>query len=163
MSKRPQQTSNKTYIAKIGNWQKLLVENCAQRNKNISEEELELAAKRTLVRIIFVHMCEKKSLLEKGALEEVLFPRWYEKDDVYECEPLAVQRDRLNWERLNRTVQQRLFKLFDYTYRWNSALFTSFLKSYKLNTAEAGFDKSTSKLKLDDRILKEIIEEVMNL
>jgi hypothetical protein len=161
VSKKSQQGSYKVYIDQMKYWQKLLVKTFAKKKMTISKDELEVAAKSTLARIIFLHICEKDSVIEKGTLQEVLYPRRNEIDEIYEYEYLSVQRDRLRWESLNRTVQQRLFMLFDYTYRWNSPQFSSFLKSYKIKIPETEFDKAIPKLKLDDGVLRKIIEEVI--
>jgi hypothetical protein len=160
--KKNRKGSNKTYVARMENWQELILNNFAQRKRTISEDELEVAAKSTLARIIFLQTCERGFLLEKGALQGILYPRRDENED-YECEPLCVQRSRLAWESRNRTVQQRLFRLFDYAYRWNSKQFASFLKSHKIKIPETAFFEVSPKLKLDDGALRKIIEEVINL
>jgi hypothetical protein len=159
VAKKNPRVYNKFSIAKMESWHELLLSNLAKRNRNISEDELELAAKRTLAIIIFLQTRKGQTIGEN--FQYVLYPR--ENDEIIECEPLAVQRNRLNWERLNRTVQQRLFRLFDYVCRWNSTQFSSFLKSHKIKIPETAFDDVNTKLKLDDRILREIIEEIVHL
>jgi len=127
--KRGTQTVDKAFLAEIENWRELLAKNFAKNNK-ITEEELKFATQRTLDRIIFLRICEARRIEEEGKLQE------------------AVS---------GSNAYKNLFSLFQAAdNRYNSGLFY-FRKGDKAHTSESELDTITPKLKLDDKILKEII------
>ncbi|MDP4235930.1 MAG: N-6 DNA methylase, partial [Bacteroidota bacterium] len=127
--KRGTQTVDKAFLAEIENWRELLAKNFAKNNK-ITEEELKFATQRTLDRIIFLRICEARRIEEEGKLQE------------------AVS---------GTNAYKNLFSLFQAAdNRYNSGLFY-FRKGDKAHTSESELDTITPKLKLDDKILKEII------
>lgn len=127
--KRGTQTVDKAFLAEIEKWRELLAKNFA-KNNNITEEELKFATQRTLDRIIFLRICEARRIEEEGRLQS------------------AVS---------GTNAYKNLFLLFQAAdNRYNSGLFY-FRKGDKAHTSESELDTITPKLKLDDKVLKEII------
>lgn len=127
--KRGTTTVDKAFLIEIESWRELLAKNFAKNNK-ITEDELKFATQRTLDRIIFLRICEARGIEEEGRLQEAI------------AKPNAFKE---------------LFTLFQAAdNRYNSGLFY-FRKGDKVHKTDAELDTITPKLKLDDKILKEVI------
>ena len=114
-------------MQEIEHWRDLLARMIALRNPDLQVRELNYAVQMTIDRIVFLRICEDRGIERDGQLQELL-----EGEQVYE-----------------RLCQ--LFRQADN--RYNSGLFHF--------SAEKGQSSSpddlTLRLKIDDRVLKEII------
>ncbi len=157
--KRGTQTVDKAFLAEIEKWRELLAKNFAKNNK-ITEEEMKFATQRTLDRIIFLRICESRGIEEEGRLMECVNTQ---------PSPLPLSRSTGRGVLApspgvpgegrgeGTSAYQRLFALFQAAdNRYNSGLFY-FRKGDKAHTSESELDTITPQLKLDDKILKEII------
>ncbi len=118
------------FLAEIEGWREALAKNLALRNPKLSVRDLNFAVQRTIDRIIFLRMCEDRGIEPDGQL-------------------LAL----LNGENTYKRLQYH-YNLADDKY--NSGLFH--FKPEK-GRAEAP-DELTLKLKIDDKVLKDIIRRL---
>jgi type I restriction-modification system DNA methylase subunit/predicted type IV restriction endonuclease len=118
------------FLADIESWRDLLARNIAIRNEKLSTRELNFAVQRTIDRIIFLRICEDRGIEENGRLQA-----------------------HLNGE----NVYKRLCVLFrEADDKYNSGLF-HFREEKGRDEAP---DSTTLKLDIDDKVLKEIIENL---
>ncbi|MDO8684378.1 MAG: N-6 DNA methylase, partial [Armatimonadota bacterium] len=115
------------FLAEIEQWRETLARNIALRNSGLSVEDLNFAVQKTIDRIIFLRMCEDRSI-----------------------EPFEQLRALTN----GQNAYPRLRKIYqDADDRYNSGLF-HFLP--EKDRAE-GPDELTLNLNIDDKVLKDII------
>ncbi len=118
------------FLQEIENWRDVLARNIALRNKHLSTRELNFAVQRTIDRIIFLRICEDRGVEDYGQL-------------------MALQ----NGER----IYQRLCQIFHRAdERYNSGLFHF---SEDKNSTDPP-DKLTLNLAMDDKILKQILNDI---
>ena len=118
------------FLAEIESWREALAKNLALRNPRLSVRDLNFAVQRTIDRIIFLRMCEDRGVEHYGQLQ-------------------ALQNGEHTYKRL-----QYLYGIADD--RYNSGLFH--FREEK-ERAEAP-DELTLKLKIDDKVLKDIIRRL---
>ena len=118
------------FLSEIESWRDALAKNLALRNPKLSVRDLNFAVQRTIDRIIFLRMCEDRGIENYGQL-------------------LALLNGENTYKRL-----QYLYGIADDKY--NSGIFH--FKPEK-ERAEAP-DELTLKLKIDDKVLKDIIRRL---
>lgn len=118
------------FLTEIEGWRDALARNIALRNPRLTIRELNFAVQRTIDRIIFLRMCEDRGIEIYGQLMGLL-----NGENIY---------DRL----------QYLYRLADD--RYNSGLFH--FKAEKGRREDP--DELTLRLKIDDKVLKEIIRHL---
>lgn len=116
------------FLSEIEKWRDSLARNIALRNRDLKNRELNFAVQITIDRIIFLRICEDRGIETLGRLQALL-----NGGDVY----------------------VRLCHLFrEADERYNSGLF-HFRTERSRN--DEGLDTLTPRLKVDDKVLKEII------
>jgi len=132
-SKRKKGTAevDQAFLKEIESWRESLARNIALRNPNLSTRDLNFAVQRTIDRIIFLRICEARGIEDEGGLREVA-----SHSDVYES---LVQ----------------VFERADD--RYNSGIFH--FKREK-GRADDSLDTLTSGLKIDDKVLKDILKSL---
>jgi hypothetical protein len=128
--KRGTSPVDKQFLAEIETWREALAKNLALRNPKLSVRDLNFAVQRTIDRIIFLRMCEDRGVENYGQLQALL-----------------------NGENIYKRLQY-LYNLADDKY--NSGIFH--FRPEK-DRAEAP-DELTLKLKIDDKVLKDIIRRL---
>ncbi len=115
------------FLAEIESWRDVLARNFAIRNPSLTTRELNYAVQMTIDRIIFLRICEDRGIEQYKKLWDVS-----EAPDIY-------------------AGLSQLFRQADA--RYNSGLFH--FKDEKNNSSAA--DSLTLKLKVDDKVLREIL------
>ena len=128
--KRGTSPVDKEFLTEIEAWREALAKNLAVRNPKLSVRDLNFAVQRTIDRIIFLRMCEDRSIETYGQLQALL-----------------------NGENIYKRLHH-LYRLADEKY--NSGLFQF---EEEKGRAEAP-DKLTLNLKIDDKVLKDIIRRL---
>ena len=128
--KRGTSLVDKEFLAEIETWREALAKNLARRNAKLSVRDLNFAVQRTIDRIIFLRMCEDRGVENYGQLQALL-----------------------NGENIYKRLQY-IYGLADDKY--NSGIFH--FRPEK-DRAEAP-DELTLKLKIDDKVLKDIIRRL---
>ncbi|OGW66536.1 MAG: hypothetical protein A3H49_06745 [Nitrospirae bacterium RIFCSPLOWO2_02_FULL_62_14] len=128
--KRGTATVDAEFLAEIEQWRETLAKNLAVRNPRLSVHDLNFAVQRTIDRIIFLRICEDRGAEHYGQLQALL-----------------------NGEHTYGRLKQ-LFQQADD--RYNSGLFH--FRS-ETDRAEAP-DELTPTLKIDDNVLKDILERL---
>jgi hypothetical protein len=125
--KRGTATVDAAFLAEIEKWRDALARNLAVRNTALDVHELNFAVQRTIDRIIFLRICEDRGI-----------------------EPYAQLQSLLNGE----NIYARLRHLYDQADdRYNSGIFHFRAEKERAETP----DELTPKLKIDDKVLKDII------
>ncbi len=125
--KRGTTTVDAAFLSEIERWREDLAKNLAVRNTGLDVHELNFAVQRTIDRLIFLRICEDRDI-----------------------EPYAQLQALLNGE----NIYGRLRHLYDQADdRYNSGLFHFRSEKERAETP----DELTPKLKIDDKVLKDII------
>ncbi len=125
--KRGTATVDAEFLNEIETWREALAKNLAVRNPKLSVHELNFAVQRTIDRLIFLRICEDRSVEPYGQLQALLN---------------------------GQNIYGRLRYLYDQADdRYNSGLFHF---QPEKDRAESP-DDLTPRLKIDDKVLKEII------
>src|SRR3989338_9160693 len=125
--KRGTTTVDAEFLAEIEKWREDLAKNLAVRNTALDVHELNFAVQRTIDRLIFLRICEDRGI-----------------------EPYAQLHALLNGEH----IYDRLRHLYEQADdRYNSGLFHFRSEKERAETP----DELTLKLKIDDKVLKDII------
>jgi len=130
-SKRKKGTAevDEAFLKEIEGWRETLARNIALRNPDISTKDLNFAVQRTIDRIIFLRICEARGIEDEGLLREAA---------------------------RERGVHKSLVQLFERADdRYNSGIFH--FKREKGRSDES-LDTLTPHLKIDDKILKDILQ-----
>ena len=126
--KRGTSEVDKEFLAEIEKWRELLAKNIAIRNPKLSTRDLNFAVQKNIDRIIFLRMCEDRGVEPYGQLQ-------------------ALLNGQNTYGRL-----KDIYYIADQKY--NSGLF-----QFRLESGRAeGPDELTPKLKIDDKVLQEIIQ-----
>ncbi|MCD4717708.1 MAG: N-6 DNA methylase, partial [Desulfobacterales bacterium] len=129
-AKRGTAEVDKAFLQDIEQWRDQLAKNIALRNTDLTQRELNFSVQRTIDRIIFLRICEDRGIETYGSL-------------------MALQN--------GNKVYKRLFQLFRQADdRYNSGLFH--FRPEKEQSSDA--DALTPGLKIDDRILKDILKNL---
>jgi hypothetical protein len=70
--KKGADTVDKKFLKSLDEWRTLLAETISKENKQLDEDELNFAVQQTLDRIIFLRICEDRSIEPYGRLKECL-------------------------------------------------------------------------------------------
>jgi len=118
---------DKALLEDISEWREKLAININKMNPNLNQKSLNHAVQMIIDRILFLRICEDRSIEDYGRLKKLL-----EIDNVY----------------------PKLFELFEEAdKRYNSGLFHFHAEEDRNN-----FDTITSSLKIEDKVLKDIIQ-----
>ena len=128
--KRGTSTVDDEFLNEIERWRDMLARDIALRNEKLSTRELNFAVQRTIDRIIFLRICEDRGIEHYGTLMALL-----NGDNVY-------KRIRKNFQRADEIYNSGLFHFRD-----------------EKGRAEKP-DTLTLSLSIDDKPLKEIIENL---
>jgi len=71
-NKKGTATVDKEFLLSLDQWRTLLAENITKENKELDEEELNFVVQHTLDRIIFLRICEDRSIEQYGSLRDAL-------------------------------------------------------------------------------------------
>ncbi len=118
------------FLNEIESWRDALAKNLALRNPKLSVRDLNFAVQRTINRIVFLRMCEDRGIENYGQL-------------------LALLNGENTYKRL-----QYLYGIADD--RYNSGIFHFKPEKDRAETP----DELTLKLKIDDKVLKDIIRRL---
>ncbi|MCX5859954.1 MAG: restriction endonuclease subunit M, partial [Proteobacteria bacterium] len=126
--KRGTSEVDKEFLAEIEKWRELLAKNIAIRNPKLSTRDLNYSVQKNIDRIIFLRMCEDRGVETYGQLQALL-----------------------NGQNIYGRLKD-IYYIADQKY--NSGLF-----QFRLESGRAeGPDELTPKLKIDDKVLQEIIQ-----
>jgi len=128
--KRGTQEVDDAFLGEIEGWRDILSRNIAIRNPTLSRRELNYSVQRTIDRIIFLRMCEDRGIERYGQLHSLI-----KGDNIYSnlCDMFITADE-----------------------KYNSGLF-HFNKERGRNTLP---DELTLHLKIEDKVLKEIIKNI---
>ncbi len=169
-------TVDEAFLEEIEGWRDLLARNLAMRNPALVQRDLNYAVQVTIDRIIFLRMCEDRSIEQYGQLMALQngtpspLPLSPERrgDSIVPLSPAAGERGRGEG-----AVYGRLMQLFrNAGDRYNSGLFsfnrdpkgsvraTALLFGSRLNDKDRPEppDELTPELTIDDKVLKDIIK-----
>jgi transcriptional regulator of met regulon len=125
--KRGTATVDEEFLAEIERWREALAKTLAVRNPKLSVHDLNFAVQRTIDRIIFLRICEDRAVEHYGQLQALL-----------------------NAENIYGRLKQLYYQADD---RYNSGLFHFQPEESRAETP----DELTLSLKIDDKVLKDII------
>lgn len=118
------------FLNDIENWRKILAKDIALRNGRLSQRELNFSVQKTIDRIIFLRICEDRGIESYGQLLELI-----EKENIY----------------------KKLCGIFHRSdEKYNSGLF----HFNKEKEREETHDELTMRIKIDDKVLLEIIRSL---
>ncbi len=126
--KRGTATVDAEFLAEIERWREALAKTLAVRNPKLSVHDLNFAVQRTIDRIIFLRICEDRAVEHYGQLQALL-----------------------NAENIYGRLKQLYYQADD---RYNSGLFHFQPEKGRAETP----DELTLSLKIEDKILKDIIK-----
>lgn len=129
-SKRKRGTAevDQAFLKEIESWRDALARNIALRNPGITARDLNFAVQRTIDRVIFLRICEARGIEDEGVLREVAS---------------------------DAGVYDNLVHVFSRADdRYNSGIFHF---RHEKTRSDDSLDTLTPSLKIDDRVLKEIL------
>ena len=62
---------NDKFLGDVETWRRILAQNLALRNKQLSQRELNFVVQRTIDRIVFLRICEDRGIEEYGRLQQL--------------------------------------------------------------------------------------------
>jgi type I restriction-modification system DNA methylase subunit len=71
-NKKGTDTVDKEFLKSLDDWRTLLAETISKENKELDEDELNFVVQQTLDRIIFIRICEDRSIEPYGSLQDCL-------------------------------------------------------------------------------------------
>jgi len=129
-TKRGTDEVDQAFLKEIESWRELLAKNIALNNPRMSTLELNFAVQRTIDRIIFLRICEDRGIEDYGTLQTL---------------------------ENGRNIYARLFEVFERAdARYNSGLF----HFHKEKDRPELPDEISARLKIDDKVFKEIFREL---
>ena len=129
-SKRGTTEVDDAFLSEIEDWRDVLARNIAIRNEKLSSRELNFAVQRTIDRLIFLRICEDRGIEDYGQLLSHV---------------------------IGENIYRRLSAVFQKAdERYNSGLFHFNEEKGREETP----DNITLKLDIDDKVLKQIIENL---
>ena len=128
-AKRGSKKVDDALLEDISGWREALAESLAKMNPDLDQKSLNHAVQMTIDRILFLRICEDRSIEDYGRLKTLL-----DGENVY----------------------RRLFKFFEEAdKRYNSGLFHFHAEEERNN-----FDTITHSINIEDKVLKDIIQEL---
>lgn len=104
-NKKGTATVDKEFLISLDTWRTLLAETISKENKQLDEDELNFVVQQTLDRIIFLRICEDRSIEPYGSLQECLKSGDYYKnllqefkqaDDKYNSGLFNFKKDKIS-------------------------------------------------------------------
>lgn len=104
-TKKGTETVDKEFLISLDQWRTLLAESISKENKQLDEDELNFVVQQTLDRIIFLRICEDRSIEQYGKLKECVKSGEYYKnllsdfkqaDDKYNSGLFDFKKDSLS-------------------------------------------------------------------
>ena len=104
-NKKGTATVDKEFLLSLDQWRTLLAETISKENKQLDEEELNFVVQQTLDRIIFLRICEDRSIEPYGSLQDSLKSGEYyqnllkefkQADDKYNSGLFDFKKDKLS-------------------------------------------------------------------
>jgi type I restriction-modification system DNA methylase subunit len=128
------------FLAEIERWRDLLARNIANRNKDkgLNESQLNYAVQMTIDRIVFLRIAEERGMEEYGRLQALT--------------TLTLPSPSGRGENVYSELKQYFLKADE---RYNSGLF-----HFKAEKERAHPDTVTFNLQIDDKVLKDILENL---
>ena len=105
LHKKGTATVDKEFLISLDTWRTLLAETISKENKQLDEDELNFVVQQTLDRIIFLRICEDRSIEPYGSLQDGLKSGDYYKnllqefkqaDDKYNSGLFDFKKDKLS-------------------------------------------------------------------
>jgi hypothetical protein len=114
---------DKEFLNSLDQWRTLLAESISKENKQLDEDELNFAVQQTLDRIIFLRICEDRSIEHYGSLQDCLkFGDYYQNllsvfkqaDDKYNSGLFDFKKDTLSHQLQinNKTIKSIINQLY---------------------------------------------------
>lgn len=114
---------DKEFLNSLDQWRTLLAESISKENKQLDEDELNFAVQQTLDRIIFLRICEDRSIEHYGSLQDCLkFGDYYQNllsvfkqaDDKYNSGLFDFKKDTLSHQLHinNKTIKSIINQLY---------------------------------------------------
>lgn len=114
---------DKEFLNSLDQWRTLLAESISKENKQLDEDELNFAVQQTLDRIIFLRICEDRSIEHYGSLQDCLkFGDYYQNllsvfkqaDDKYNSGLFDFKKDTLSLQLHinNKTIKSIINQLY---------------------------------------------------
>ena len=105
VNKKGTETVDKEFLNSLDQWRTLLAETISKENKQLDEDELNFVVQQTLDRIIFLRICEDRSIepygtlkdcLNRGDFYENLLFEFKQADDKYNSGLFNFKKDKLS-------------------------------------------------------------------
>ena len=122
-NKKGTATVDKEFLNSLDQWRTLLAETISKENKELDEDELNFVVQQTLDRIIFLRICEDRSIepygrlkecLNRGDFYESLLLEFKQADDKYNSGLFNFKKDRLSHQLTinNKTLKTIISQLY---------------------------------------------------
>jgi hypothetical protein len=122
-NKKGTATVDKEFLNSLDQWRTLLAETISKENKQLDEDELNFVVQQTLDRIIFLRICEDRSIEPYGKLKECLnrgdfyqnlLLEFKQADDKYNSGLFNFKKDKLSHQLKinNKTVKTIISQLY---------------------------------------------------
>ena len=122
-NKRGTATVDKEFLQSLDQWRTLLAETISKENKQLDEDELNFVVQQTLDRIIFLRICEDRSIepygrlkecLNRGDYYENLLLEFKQADDKYNSGLFDLKKDKLSHQLKinNKTLKSIISQLY---------------------------------------------------
>jgi hypothetical protein len=121
--KKGADTVDKKFLKSLDEWRTLLAETISKENKQLDEDELNFVVQQTLDRIIFLRICEDRSIelygrlkecLNRGDYYENLLLEFKQADDKYNSGLFNFKKDKLSHQLKlkNKTLETIISQLY---------------------------------------------------
>lgn len=122
-NKKGTATVDKEFLNSLDGWRTLLAETISKENKQLDEDELNFVVQQTLDRIIFLRICEDRSIEPYGSLQNTLKNGEYYKnllqefkqaDDKYNSGLFDFKKDKISYQVAinNKTLKTIINQLY---------------------------------------------------
>lgn len=122
-NKKGTATVDKEFLSSLDDWRTLLAETISKENKELDEDELNFAVQQTLDRIIFLRICEDRSIEPYGNLQSLLkseniykelLHSFRQADDKYNSGLFDFKKDKIcpNLSIHNKTLKSIITQLY---------------------------------------------------
>ena len=122
-NKKGTATVDAAFLSSLDQWRTLLAETISKENKQLDEEELNFAVQQTLDRIIFLRICEDRSIepygnlkngVKNGDFYKNLLHEFKQADDKYNSGLFNFKKDKLSSQLLinNKTLKTIINQLY---------------------------------------------------
>jgi adenine-specific DNA-methyltransferase len=122
-NKKGTATVDKEFLNSLDEWRTLLAETISKENKQLDEDELNFVVQQTLDRIIFLRICEDRSIEPYGSLQDAvksgdyyknLLQEFKQADDKYNSGLFDFKKDTLSHQLIvnNKTLKTIINQLY---------------------------------------------------